>query len=202
MGKSFYIRVLKPVPGRFQKDRVFDSQEFMDAGLEPVYGIERADRYHVKVRERSVYASMDDVRAYVREHCPNADFQSFGMSYGLGSLVECRGDGWSCSIPAQAMEEIKKAHVDEKVVTRPVMSWSVDDYEGEWISSRCPGYVTERDLKGVFSSYMAYLKGKHMNEIQEIVERPDACYGSIFPALCKAVAYAHRVGGVVFLEWD
>ena len=79
MSREFYVRILKPVPDRFREKRIFERDELSDAGLEQTDYKSRSDKYHVKVKSRSIYTSMTDIEKYLKEQLPDKDFQCWGM---------------------------------------------------------------------------------------------------------------------------
>ena len=201
MSRDFYIRILKAVPDRFRRDRIFESDELSDAGLKPAGYDIAPDRYHVQVKERLVYASMDDITAYLKEQLPDQNFENWAMRGGWTQYAFCYGKGWSYTIPYEVIKSLKRPHVSDQLMTICTMSWSITDYNNQWLSGKCPMYLNGKTVKSIFSWYMDYLKQNNLEDLEYMLEEPTLYADSIFRAVCEAVAYAHKTDGTGFLEW-
>lgn len=201
MSREFYVRILKPVPDRFREKRIFERDELSDAGLEQTDYKSRSDKYHVKVKSRSIYTSMTDIEKYLKEQLPDKDFQCWGMRKAY-TFVHCYGNDWSYNIPYDIMENMKRPHIANVSVISCDRSWSITDYDSRWLTEKCPIYLTEKNMKMLFASYMTYLNQEETEDLAYMLEEPNTCSGNIFRHICEAAAYAHRVNGIGFLEWE
>lgn len=203
MGKEFHIRVLKPVPKKFREDRIFDLDELSAAGLDIVYNTDLNDRYHVPVKSRSVYASMDDVKNYLKKAMPGTDIKNWGMRH-IRDVYHCHGtkDDWMYDIPEGVMKTLERPHVSDVHVISCEESWFVDCYDAEYLSERCPMYITKKTINEVIAAYIGHLAGMDEEEVScevtgEMKHGPD-----MISSLCAAHVYAQKAGGIGYIEWE
>lgn len=203
MGKEFYIRVLKPVPKKFRGGRVFEDTELSAAGLELVYNAQFDDRYHVPVKSRSVYASMDDIKKYLEEAMPGAVIGNWGMRHIRG-VYHCHGaDGeWSHDIPDDVVKGLERPHIADVSVILCEASWSVQNYGADYLVGKCPMYLTRKSMDGVIKGYLEHLKSLDMEDLSYEVTKTDPYTPNIIGSLCAARAYAEKVGGIGYIEWE
>lgn len=202
MSREFYIKILKPVPKKFYEDKIFEDSEISAAGLETVYHTELNDKYHVPVKSRSIYASMDDIKEYLMSVMPGTVIKNWGMRQGYGSH-HCYGDGWSYDIPNKVMETLKKPHVADTAVVLCENAWSVEDYDAaEWLGRKCPMYITKKTINSVLALYINYLREKETDTLSWEVTREELYTGNIFNSMCAAYVYAEKVGGIGYIEWE
>lgn len=202
MGKEFYIKILKPVPDKFHQNRIFDEAEISDAGLTHTVYDGLSDKYHVKAKYRSVYPSMDDIRAYLKDKLPNGDFTTWGLRSIHGDGYHCYGNNWTYDIPGDVMDTLKRPHVMDTVLILSAASWPVTDWNGDWLAEKCPMYLTDDTMKEIFVGYMEHLKQEDKECLMYMLQNSDTFSENILNAACAAVAYAHQIGGVGFLEWE
>lgn len=201
MSREFYIRILKPVPKKFYEDKVFEDTEISAAGLDTVYYEGLSDRYHVPVKSRSVYASMDDVKRYLKTVMPDTHINNWGMRHGYGS-THCFGEGWTYDIPDSIMETLKRPHIADTRVILCSNSWSVEDYDAEWLGRMCPMYITKKSINNALVAYLAHLREEEEETLSWEVTREEMYSGNVFNSMCAAYVYAEKVGGIGYIEWE
>lgn len=201
MDKEFYIRILKPVPKKFREDRVFEEDEISTAGLETVYHKELDDKYHVPVKYRSVYAGMDDIKEYLRTVMPDVTITDWGIRHGYGEH-HCYGTGWTYDIPDDVMETLKRPHIIDTTVILSENSWSVEDYDAEWLGRKCPMYITKKSINEILAAYLAHLREEDKDTLSWEVTREEMYAGNVFNSICAAYAYAEKAGGMAWIEWE
>lgn len=205
MSRDFYVKILKPVPDMFFEDRIFEEKELSDADLCHVNWKGPSDKFHVKIRYSSIYTSMDDMKEYLKtklEDEKDIDFTSWGYRPLYDSGAHCFGDKWSYEISKEDMDAMKRPHVAETVVSLCISSWSVSDWDSEWLSSKCPLYLTGDTIKEILDWRLEYLKAQEIEDLDSMLENPSLNTGNIFSRLCEAIAYAEKIGGVGYLEWE
>ncbi len=206
MGKEFYIEILKPVPKKFCQDKVFDESEINAAGLEHTFNTKLIDKYHVKVKVRFVYTGMDDVAEYLGPKVPNADWQNWSMSPSFRSYHCCGkshdGNNWSYDLSDKEYEALKRPHISDVIVMKREMACSVQDYNGEWLSDKCPIYITKSSIKQMLDWYLEYLKQTDTEDLLYEIQRRSGSSNNIFRAICSAFAYAKQKGGIACIEWE
>lgn len=201
MSKEFCIRVLKPVPKKFHEDRVFEDSEISAAGLEITYGKGLNDRYHVPVKSRSIYASMDDIKEHIMSVMPGITIGNWGMRQGYG-FCHCFGDNWNYDIPDSVVESLKRPHIIDTTVILCENSWSVEDYDAEWLGKECPMYITKRSINNALAGYLAHLGKEEPETLSWEITREEAYARNVFSSMCAAYVYAEKAGGIGWIEWE
>lgn len=147
---SLELRMLRRIPAKYKKPAVFDGDP---AGLEPAYG-EAArieDPWHIKLKVRSAYCSMDEFKAWLQKEHPGAVLEpSWSMTggyYGYDvKVTDHNGD--KITVPYGTYQSLKTPHVDAKVFERRELCWSLDlDYrDAPWLEPLFPAYIDEAFL--------------------------------------------------------
>lgn len=205
MSRDFYIKILKPVPDMFFEDRIFDEKELSQADLCHVNWKGPSDKFHAKIKYSSVYTSMDDMKKYLKVKLSDRkdiDFTSWGYHPLYDGGAYCSGDKWLYEIPKEDMDAMKRPHVAETVVSLCIDSWSVSDWDSEWLSSKCPLYLTGNTIKEILDQYLKHLRAQGLEDLDGMLGDPSLGTGNIFSRLCEATAYAEKIGGIGYLEWE
>lgn len=201
MGREFYLKILKPVPDAFCQDRVFEDIELSEVGLRPAGYKGQPDKYHVKIKSRSVYASTGSIRDYLEKQMPGKNFNIWGMGYTHNG-IHCYGDSWTYDIPDDIINAMKRPHINDIMMDLCMDSWSITDYGNNWLAEKCPIYATEDNLNKMLAWYMGYLKGKDKEDLKDLLENPNIYSGNLLQNICRAAAYAYQINGICFIEWE
>lgn len=188
------LQTLKPVPAQFRTGRRFREDELII--LDQDYGFTGAeDKYHVKIRTVSNYASMDDIKTYVKQSRPDLDMSIWSMCPLYGGSARVSVCKESIYVPADIMNTLKKDHEHSSVYICSVNDWQMELSRDEriWLEDVIPCYVDMTKIKKLLSRRLYHIGAKEENELayktEEYVE--SSLYNhDIFGFLCSAQAYA------------
>lgn len=162
--KQLELKLLKPIPAKIKKTaktRVYDQEP---AGLERAYGdaMKHPDDWHVELKVRSRYCSMDELKNWLMANDPTLDLSVWSMSCGTqpGQPVQISAQDRYIEIPWPQYENLKTDHIDPIMFERPVQAWSIDLNPGDasWLSPVLPAYIQIDTLMKLVRMRMEYAR--------------------------------------------
>lgn len=123
---ELYVTILKPIDEVWDKKKVYKENEIT---LDTDWSGHKNDVYHVKLKSKSVYASMQQIKDYVLEHNPGVDMTSYsvqGLGRDYGGIDVYANDNTHIRLSQEEAESIKTEHIDTLTYTNVETSFSVD----------------------------------------------------------------------------
>lgn len=164
MGRyALELRMLKRIPARYKKREIWDGDP---PGLEPAYGeiTNPCDNWHLQAKIRSQYCSMDELKAYLKEACPELVLSpSWSMTGGISpgsDVIVTDACGTRHLVPCAEYEKLKTWHVDERVFEMLELSWSLDlgIHDQDWLAPLLPDYVDISLLRKLVAMRVEFAK--------------------------------------------
>lgn len=209
MDVSCYI--LEPL----DKNTGYDRAKVYDCiGLNRAYGFTEEDKYHIKLKFRSEYASMDDIKEYVQQLHPEWDMTCWSMhntNIGVDDTfitVSCNGE--TEFIKSARKAGLVKEHISEDMYC--LVMWEhyglhVDDARG--IYDDLKGivqdyqYVTDELLEQMTQRWNEILAGKDIetlaSDLEDVLEFDRHNLADLIMVLKQVKVYADKCGGAAVL---
>ena len=125
MSRSFGVNILLPLNG-YNSDEIYAE----DKRLRRVNSDKKDGKYYKALKIRSVYASNDDINAYLTDNydLSEEDFRNYSVGYRYGNWHYRFGNDRVIILREAEYESLKKEHVDEDVYCLIYKHYSPDVY--------------------------------------------------------------------------
>lgn len=193
------IRILGKIPKEYKSGMVLDENSI---GLTGCWDEIGEDKYHVKLKERSVYASIDDIKTHILSINPKCDMSFWGLHRKHSGGGKAYGNGWEMHISSAQLQSLEREHVSEMVYENVLKEWFIEVPYGEkkTLEGLFPGYVNLKLLHACSDTMLASYKGISMDLMDNFMEELEYPHGRpiCLPALQAAYAYASANGKKCF----
>ena len=125
MSRRLSLHILLPIEG-YKEDKIYKSQDISlrmtDLRQEP------DDIYYIRLKSKSVYASLDDIARFASEKYSLGEIHNFSMhtNYLKNSIIQYKGNDYV--ITATEVKQLEKEHITEAVYCNEYrccsLSWS------------------------------------------------------------------------------
>lgn len=202
-----FIELLRPIPaGKLAPGAVVD-------GMEPPYGTCwqggcKPDAWHVPVKVRSRYASMERIKAYVLSKRPDMDTSSWSYSRtGCGEVCVRWGDGEVLRIKPDEMAAIETEHLDDYLATDTYGEWRIECLREEWPASFGRGAVpldapALDAIREAGAERLAAMDEDALKEELDCMDTQALRGGRLLEAVSAAAALAELTGTAAFICAD
>ena len=112
MSRRLSLHILLPIEG-YKEDKIYKSQDISlrmtDLRQEP------DDIYYIRLKSKSVYASLDDIARFASEKYSLGEIHNFSMhtNYLKNSIIQYKGNDYV--ITATEVKQLEKEHITEAV---------------------------------------------------------------------------------------
>lgn len=112
MSRRLSLHILLPIEG-YEEDKIYKSQDISlrmtDLRQEP------DDIYYIRLKSKSVYASLDDIVRFASEKYSLGEIHNFSMhtDYLKNSIIQYKGNDYV--ITATEVKQLEKEHITEAV---------------------------------------------------------------------------------------
>lgn len=176
--RELEVRLLKKIPKRFVPGMIVDSKTLESMPLEDSYGHDcfAGDPYHVELKHRSRYASMDEVKAFILSRHPDWPMGTWSMrGMWMNGPVKCSGEGWEITITEEEMESIKTEHIDSGLYELCVAKFALElPYAvTDWLDDMEPFRLTAVSLRELMKKQADRFAGFTDEELEYLVDEPE-----------------------------
>lgn len=191
------LQILKKVPKKYDPEKVYDENEIH---LARQYNDWEPDGYHVKLKTRSVYASLEDIRDYILSMHPDYDMSCWALGdFGRPSNVHvAEGKDWKVTLSESEMKSLERGHVAEFVYADLVGEWIVDiPYdEADVLQDIAFGVVDRRMLRKCEDAMIQFYLDQSKEQLDEMVSYLDcrSTGWTCIPAMAAMMVYAKKCG--------
>lgn len=112
MGRRLSLHILLPIEG-YEEDKVYDSEEI---SLRMAYSEQEPDNvYYRKLKEKSVYASFDDIVRFACEKYSLGEIHNFSMytDYWGNSVIQYEENKYV--VKEAEIKQLEREHITESV---------------------------------------------------------------------------------------
>lgn len=113
MSRKLSLHILLPIEG-YEEDKIYKSQD-ISLGMTDLRQ-EPDDIYYIRLKSKSVYASLDDIVRYASEKYSLGEIHNFSMlhtDYLKNSIIQYEGNDYV--ITATEVKQLEKEHITEAV---------------------------------------------------------------------------------------
>lgn len=202
MSRRFSLHILLPIEG-YEEDKIYESK---DISLTMMNSNQKPDNvYYRQLKEKSVYASFDDIVRFACQKYSLGEIHNFSMHTDYFGDREIEYDGNKYIVTEDEIKQLEREHITESVYCNEFkycsLSWfytsigdelvpegvSIVDDELIQKASALVGYKSERDFA---------------NGMADVIENSSDGEDKFIASLILAKEMANRLNGRAILLYD
>ena len=190
------IEILDKVGNRVEDGRIYQEGE-LDLDLVQPDG--PADAWHVPVKVRSHYASIQDIKTKLLESHPDLDGKNWSMQWQSGGVV-ARWEGGGARLSCEELSALERDHVLDYYASAVHRSYDFSCDKAEWPEpfGHGPVRITPESLKVMQATLSALFRSMLEDELSSRLDDMDHMPhlgGHLFVASAAALELARRKKG-------
>lgn len=202
MSRRFSLHILLPIEG-YEEDKIYESE---DISLTMMNSNQKPDNvYYRRLREKSIYASFDDIVRFACQKYSLGEIHNFSMHTDYFGDCEIEYDGNKYIVTEDEVKQLEREHITEAIYCNEFkycsLSWfytsigdelvpegvSIVDDELIQNASTLVGYKSERDFA---------------NGMADVIENSSDGEDKFIASLVLAKEMANRLNGRAILMYD
>lgn len=206
MSRSFGVDILLPLDG-YSSDEIYAEDE----RLQRHYGDKEDGKFYKRLKIRSVYASCDNIKAYLigKYDLSEEEFRNYSMGYRYGDWHYHFGNDKEIILREAEYESLKKEHVDEDVYCliykhySPDVFGSVLDELFQENSAVIDDALIDKAIDLIGKEYSRQEDEREEDEdrpfdnvIEQIIDYESSMEGKLLVSLIIGREVAKRIGGM------
>ena len=202
MSRRFSLHILLPIEG-YEEDKIYESEDISLKMMNP--NKKPDDVYYRRLKEKSVYASFDDIVKFACQKYSLGEIHNFSMHTDYFGDREIEYDGNKYIVTEDEIKQLEREHITESVYCNEFkycsLSWfytsigdelvpegvSIVDDELIQKASALVGYKSERDFA---------------NGMADVIENSSDGEDKFIASLILAKEMANRLNGRAILLYD
>lgn len=190
------IEILDKVGNRVEDGRIYQEGE-LDLDLVQPDGL--ADAWHVPVKVRSHYASIQDIKTKLLESHPDLDGKNWSIQWQSGGVVAWWSGG-GARLSSEELSALERDHVLDYYASAVHRSYGFSCDKAEWPESfsHRPVRITPESLKAMQATLSALFRSTPEDELSSRLDDMDHMPhlgGHLFVASAAALELAGRKKG-------
>ena len=212
MSRSFGVNILLPLNG-YNSDEIYAE----DKRLRRVNSDKKDGKYYKALKIRSVYASNDDINAYLTDNydLSEEDFRNYSVGYRYGNWHYRFGNDRVIILREAEYESLKKEHVDEDVYCLIYKHYSPDVYgsvldqlfaEDDTVID---DNLIDKAIELIGKEYSLREKEREEDEeqtfddvMEQIIDYESSMDGKLLVSLIIGREVAKRIGGMALAYYE
>lgn len=202
MSRRLSLHILLPIEG-YEEDKIYKSQDISlrmtDLRQEP------DDIYYIRLKSKSVYASLDDIVRFASEKYSLGEIHNFSMhtDYLKNSIIQYKGNDYV--ITATEVKQLEKEHITEAVYCNEYrccsLSWFYSSIGYELVPDDIE--VVDDELIKKAAALVGYECDKDFAEgMSDVIENNTEGQDKFIAALVLAKEIARTMNGRAVLMCD
>lgn len=202
MSRRFSLHILLPVEG-YEEDKIYESK---DISLRMMNSNQKTDNvYYRRLKEKSVYASFDDIVRFACQKYSLGEIHNFSMHTDYFGDCEIEYEGNKFIVTEDEVKQLEREHITESVYCNEFkycsLSWFYTSIGDELVPEGMA--IVDDELIQKASALVGYESEKDFaNGMADVIENDSDGEDKFIASLILAKEIANRMNGRAVLMYD
>lgn len=202
MSRRFSLHILLPVEG-YEEDKIYESK---DISLRMMNSNQKTDNvYYRRLKEKSVYASFDDIVRFACQKYSLGEIHNFSMHTDYFGDCEIEYEGNKFIVTEDEVKQLEREHITESVYCNEFkycsLSWFYTSIGDELVPEGMA--IVDDELIQKASALVGYESEKDFaNGLADVIENDSDGEDKFIASLILAKEIASRMNGRAVLMYD
>lgn len=202
MSRRFSLHILLPIEG-YEEDKIYESEDISLKMMNP--NTKPDDVYYRRLKEKSVYASFDDIVRFACQKYSLGEIHNFSMHTDYFGDCEIEYEGNKYIITEEEVKQLEREHITEAVYCNEFkycsLSWFYTGIGDELVPDDFA--IVDDELIQKASALVGYESEKDFaNGLAAVIENSSDGEDKFIASLILAKEIASRMNGRAVLMYD
>ena len=202
MSRRFSLHILLPIEG-YEEDKIYESEDISLKMMNP--NKKPDDVYYRRLKEKSVYASFDDIVRFACQKYSLGEIHNFSMHTDYFGDCEIEYEGNKYIITEEEVKQLEREHITEAVYCNEFkycsLSWFYTGIGDELVPDDFA--IVDDELIQKASALVGYESEKDFaNGLAAVIENSSDGEDKFIASLILAKEIASRMNGRAVLMYD
>ena len=202
MSRRFSLHILLPIEG-YEEDKIYESEDISLKMMNP--NKKPDDVYYRRLKEKSVYASFDDIVRFACQKYSLGEIHNFSMHTDYFGDCEIEYEGNKYIITEEEVKQLEREHITEAVYCNEFkycsLSWFYTGIGDELVPDDFA--IVDDELIQKASALVGYESEKDFaNGLAAVIENSSDGEDKFIASLILAKEIARRMNGRAVLMYD
>ena len=202
MSRRFSLHILLPIEG-YEEDKIYESEDISLKMMNP--NTKPDDVYYRRLKEKSVYASFDDIVRFACQKYSLGEIHNFSMHTEYFGDCEIEYEGNKYIITEEEVKQLEREHITAAVYCNEFkycsLSWFYTGIGDELVPDDFA--IVDDELIQKASALVGYESEKDFaNGLAAVIENSSDGEDKFIASLILAKEIARRMNGRVVLMYD
>ena len=202
MSRRFSLHILLPIEG-YEEDKVYESEDISFKMMNPNKKLD--DVYYRRLKEKSVYASFDDIVKFACQKYSLGEIHNFSMHTDYFGDCEIEYEDNKYIVTEEEVKQLEREHITESVYCNEFkycsLSWFYTSIGDELVLEDMA--IVDDELIQKASALVGYESEKDFaNGLADVIENSSDGEDKFIASLILAKEIASRMNGRAVLMYD
>ena len=202
MSRRFSLHILLPIEG-YEEDKIYESEDISLKMMNP--NKKPDDVYYRRLKEKSVYASFDDIVKFACQKYSLGEIHNFSMHTDYFGDCEIEYEGNKYIVTEEEVKQLEREHITESVYCNEFkycsLSWFYTSIGDELVPEDMA--IVDDELIQKASTLVGYESEKDFaNGLVDVIENSSDGEDKFIASLILAKEIASRMNGRAVLMYD
>ena len=202
MSRRFSLHILLPIEG-YEEDKIYESEDISLKMMNP--NKKPDDVYYRRLKEKSVYASFDDIVKFACQKYSLGEIHNFSMHTDYFGDCEIEYEGNKYIVTEEEVKQLEREHITESVYCNEFkycsLSWFYTSIGDELVPEDMA--IVDDELIQKASALVGYESEKDFaNGLADVIENSSDGEDKFIASLILAKEIARRMNGRAVLMYD
>lgn len=202
MSRRFSLHILLPIEG-YEEDKIYESEDISLKMMNP--NKKPDDVYYRRLKEKSVYASFDDIVKFACQKYSLGEIHNFSMHTDYFGDCEIEYEGNKYIVTEVEVKQLEREHITESVYCNEFkycsLSWFYTSIGDELVPEDMA--IVDDELIQKASALVGYESEKDFaNGLADVIENSSDGEDKFIASLILAKEIASRMNGRAVLMYD
>ena len=202
MSRRFSLHILLPIEG-YEEDKIYESEDISLKMMNP--NKKPDDVYYRRLKEKSVYASFDDIVKFACKKYSLGEIHNFSMHTDYFGDCEIEYEGNKYIVTEEEVKQLEREHITESVYCNEFkycsLSWFYTSIGDELVPEDMA--IVDDELIQKASALVGYESEKDFaNGLADVIENSSDGEDKFIASLILAKEIASRMNGRAVLMYD
>ena len=202
MSRRFSLHILLPIEG-YEEDKIYESEDISLKMMNP--NKKPDDVYYRRLKEKSVYASFDDIVKFACQKYSLGEIHNFSMHTDYFGDCEIEYEGNKYIVTEEEVKQLEREHITESVYCDEFkycsLSWFYTSIGDELVPEDMA--IVDDELIQKASALVGYESEKDFaNGLADVIENSSDGEDKFIASLILAKEIASRMNGRAVLMYD
>ena len=202
MSRRFSLHILLPIKG-YEEDKIYESEDISLKMMNP--NKKPDDVYYRRLKEKSVYASFDDIVKFACQKYSLGEIHNFSMHTDYFGDCEIEYEGNKYIVTEEEVKQLEREHITESVYCNEFkycsLSWFYTSIGDELVPEDMA--IVDDELIQKASALVGYESEKDFaNGLADVIENSSDGEDKFIASLILAKEIASRMNGRAVLMYD